>query len=68
MVIQFLHEGGVPIGLPGDVGDFRDFLNILDLFATFFIKKKSREKNMGTTASFSRTIISQFKFGESWRV
>jgi hypothetical protein len=57
-----LNEGGVPIGLPGDVEDFRDLLNSLDFFATFFIKKKSREKNQSTSKLHLRTINSQSKF------
>ena len=42
--MSFLNEGGVPIGLPGDVEDFKDLLNSLDFFASFFIKKKRRGK------------------------
>jgi hypothetical protein len=44
-----LNEGGVPIGLPGDVEDFRDFLNSLDFFATFLIKQKSRKEKIWNT-------------------
>ncbi len=42
--MSFLNEGGVPIGLPEDVVDFKDLLNSLDFFASFFIKKKRRGK------------------------
>jgi hypothetical protein len=44
-----LNEGGVPIGLPGDVEDFRDLLNSLDFFATFLIKQKSRKEKYSNT-------------------
>jgi hypothetical protein len=29
-VDSFLNEGGVPIGLPGDVEDFKDFVRALE--------------------------------------
>ncbi|MBL0316830.1 MAG: hypothetical protein IPP69_14125 [Flavobacteriales bacterium] len=57
-----MNEGGVPIGLPEDVVDFKDLLNSLDFFASFFIKKKSTEKNIGASKSHSTTINFKPKF------
>jgi hypothetical protein len=34
-----------PVGQPEDVVDFKNFLNSLDFFASFFIKEKRRGRN-----------------------
>ena len=47
--MSFLNEGGVPIGLPGDVEDFKDLLNSLDFFEAvllfLFLSRKKEEGN-----------------------
>jgi hypothetical protein len=40
-----------PVGQPGDVVDFKNFLNSLDFFVSFFIKEKRKSRN-----SLSRII------------